>query len=135
MDKKKNERLTKREQQIMDIIYQQGEATAAELQTALPDPPTNSAVRSMIRGLLKKGVLKHRQEGFKYIYFPAVTRDKAKRSAMKDLLTTFFDGSAKLAFVELLDLSKGEMDKNDWKRLSSLIEKVNEENEEEEDDN
>ena len=111
MAKTKDQNLTKREQQVMDIIYKLGHATATELQEALPDPPTNSAVRSMIRGLINKNVLSKKQDGFKYIYYPTVEASEAKKTALSDVLKTFFNGSAKSAFVELLDLSKSEMDK------------------------
>ncbi len=115
MNKTKEQRLTKREQQVMDIVFEKGEMTASDIQNALPDPPSNSAVRSMIRGLMNKDVLKKRQEGFKYFYSPAQNKDEAKKTALKDVLKTFFGGSAQTAFVELLDMSKSEMEKDDWK--------------------
>ena len=105
----------------MDIVFEHGELTASEIQKSLPDPPSNSAVRSMIRGLVNKQVLNNRQDGFKYYYSPAVAKDEAKKSALKDVLKTFFGGSAQTAFVELLDMSKSDMKTDDWDRLSEMI--------------
>ena len=86
--------LSRRERQIIDILYSQGRATAAEVQAALPEPPSYSAVRAMLRILEEKGHVRHEQDGPRYVYLPTVGRDNAKKSAMRHMLQTFFDGSA-----------------------------------------
>ena len=113
--------LSRRERQIVDILYANGRATAAEVQAALPDPPSYSAVRAMLRILEDKGHVRHEQDGPRYVYVPTVARDNAKRSALRHVLQTFFDGSAEQAISALLDdgaakLSDGELD-----RLAKLI--------------
>src|SRR5215207_3350329 len=89
--------LSRRERQIMEIIYQQGQATAAEVLGRLPDPPGYSAVRAMLRLLEEKGYLRHDQQGPRYVYLPTLAREKARRSALKQMLQTFFDGSTEAA--------------------------------------
>src|SRR5687768_6458536 len=86
--------LSRRERQIVDILYSNGRATAAEVQAALPDPPSYSAVRAMLRILEEKGHVRHEQDGPRYVYVPTLARDNAKRSALQHVLKTFFDGSA-----------------------------------------
>mgnify|MGYP003702724973 CR=1 FL=1 len=83
--------LSRRERQILDIVYAKGEATAADIQAAMDDPPSDSAVRSALRILEAKGHLKHRQEGPRYVYVPTVTRASARKSALRHLVQTFFD--------------------------------------------
>src|ERR671917_2306808 len=95
--------LSRRERQIIDILYEQGRATAAEVQAALPEPPSYSAVRAMLRILEDKGHVRHEQDGPRYVYLPTVARDNAKRSALRHMLQTFFDGSAEHAISALLD--------------------------------
>ena len=95
--------LSRRERQIIDILYAQGRATAAEVQALLPDPPSYSAVRAMLRILEEKGHVRHEQDGPRYIYLPTVGRDNAKRSALHHMLKTFFDGSAEQAISALLE--------------------------------
>jgi predicted transcriptional regulator len=119
--------LSKRERQVMDILYQHGAMPASAIQEAMPDAPTNSAVRSVLRLLTEKGHVTREQDGFRYLYAPAVTRGQASRSALKGLLKTFFDGSPRKAFVELLDLSKTDMAEEDWAQLSDLIEQARKE--------
>jgi predicted transcriptional regulator len=112
--------LSRRERQIMDILYTRKRATAAEVQGALPDPPSYSAVRAMLRILEDKGHVRHELEGPRYMYVPTVARESAKRSALQHMLRTFFDGSAEKAISALLDdtskLSGAELD-----RLARLI--------------
>src|SRR3954466_11091420 len=86
--------LSRRERQIMEVIYRRGQATAAEVMEEMPDPPSYSAVRAMLRVLEEKGHLRHDQQGPRYVFLPTVPRDKARRSALKQLVRTFFDGSA-----------------------------------------
>ncbi len=98
--------LTRRERQIMDIVYRRGRATAAEVLAELPDPPSYSAVRALLRILEEKGYLRHQQEGPRYVFLPTLARDKARRSALKQMVQTFFDGSAEQAVAALLDMSQ-----------------------------
>ena len=113
--------LSRRERQIMDIIYQHGQATAAEVLANLPDPPSYSAVRAMLKILEDKGHLRHKQQGPRYVFLPKVSREKAKRSAVKHLLQTFFDGSAESAVATLLDVSRSDLSNADLDRLNSII--------------
>lgn len=105
----------------MDLLYQRGRATAAEVQAELPDPPGYSAVRAMLRVLEDKGHVRHQQDGPRYVYVPKVARDRAKRTALRHVVRTFFDGSTEQLVAALLDdgstqLSEGELD-----RLADLI--------------
>jgi BlaI family transcriptional regulator, penicillinase repressor len=113
--------LSRRERQIVDILYAQGRATAAEVQTALPDPPSYSAVRAMLRILEEKGHVRHEQDGPRYVYVPIVARDNAKRSALRHMLRTFFDGSAEQAISALLDDSSARLSEAELDRLARLI--------------
>src|SRR5262245_62376574 len=97
--------LSRRERQIMDVLYRKGSATAAEVLENLPDPPSYSAVRALLRILEQKGHIKHEEREGKYVFSPTVHRDKAKRSAVRHLLQTFFDGSSEQAVAALLDAS------------------------------
>jgi predicted transcriptional regulator len=113
--------LSRRERQIIDILYAQGRATAAEVQASLPDPPSYSAVRAMLRILEEKGHVRHEQDGPRYVYVPTVARDNAKRSAMRHMLQTFFDGSAEQAISALLDDSSARLSDAELDRLARLI--------------
>jgi len=108
----------------MDVLYQRGRATALEVQESLPDPPSYSAVRAMLRILEEKGHIRHEQDGARYVFLPTMTRDKAKRSALRHLLQTFFDGSAEQAVATLLDVSSSKLSDADLDRLAELIEKA-----------
>ncbi len=114
--------LSRRERQIIDILYTQGRATAAEVQSLLPDPPSYSAVRAMLRILEEKGHVHHEQDGPRYVYLPTVARDNAKRSAMRHVLQTFFDGSTAQAISALLDDSSAKLSDAELDRLARLIE-------------
>lgn len=114
--------LSRRERQIIDILYTRGRSTAAEVQATLPDPPSYSAVRAMLRILEDKGHIRHEQEGPRYVYLPTVARDSAKRSAMRHLLRTFFNGSAEQAISALLDDSSAKLSDTELDRLARLIE-------------
>lgn len=116
--------LSRRERQIIDILYAQGRATAAEVQAALPDPPSYSAVRALLRILEDKGHIRHDQDGPRYVYLPTVARDSAKRSAMRHMLRTFFDGSAEQAISALLDDSSTRLSDAELDRLARLIEQA-----------
>jgi predicted transcriptional regulator len=119
--------LSRRERQIMDILYQHGSATAAEVLERLPDPPSYSAVRAMLRVLEEKGHVRHEQDGPRYLYKPTVTRDRARRSALRHLVKTFFDGSAEETVAALLDMSDRKLSTTELDRLSKLIEQAREE--------
>ena len=101
--------LSRRERQIMDVMYSRGTATVQEVVQAIPDPPSYSAVRAMLRVLEEKGHVRHREEGPRYIYLPTVPRDEASRSALRQLVRTFFDGSAEQAAAALLDMSGSDL--------------------------
>ncbi|MGH8638235.1 MAG: BlaI/MecI/CopY family transcriptional regulator [Burkholderiales bacterium] len=113
--------LSRRERQIVDILYSQGRATAAEVQGALPDPPSYSAVRAMLRILEDKGHVRHEQDGPRYVYLPTVARDRAKRTALRHVLQTFFDGSAEQAISALLDESDTRLSDRELDRLAQLL--------------
>lgn len=113
--------LSRRERQIMDVIYRHGRVTAAEVLAELPEPPSYSAVRAMLRLLEEKGHVRHEQDGPRYVYVPVVTRDKARRSAMRHLVRTFFDGSTEDAVAALLQNDSAGMSDDELERLSKLI--------------
>ncbi|HJQ70761.1 MAG TPA: BlaI/MecI/CopY family transcriptional regulator [Blastocatellia bacterium] len=127
MTKQTHSNLSRRERQIMDIIYKRAQATAAEVMENLPDPPSYSAVRAMLRLLEEKGYLKHEQDGLRYVYLPTVSREKARQSALKQMLQTFFDDSTEDAVATLLDISKSKLSKADLDRLSKLIDEARKE--------
>ena len=116
--------LSRRERQIMDILYQRGKASASEVREAMADAPSYSAVRAMLRILEEKGHPKHQEEGLKYVYAPTVGRDKAKRSAVKHLLDTFFNGSPEQIMAALLDVSSTRLTREELDRMSAMIEKA-----------
>jgi BlaI family transcriptional regulator, penicillinase repressor len=113
--------LSRRERQILDILYQRGRATAADVQTALPEPPSYSAVRALLRILEDKGHVHHEQDGPRYVYVPTIARDNAKRSALRHMLQTFFDGSTEQAISALLDDSSTKLSATELDRLARLI--------------
>lgn len=127
MPKSSNDPLTRRERQIMDVVYRTGRATAAEVQEALPDPPSYSAVRAMLRILEEKGHLKHEQDGPRYVFMPTVPRDKARKSALRQLVTTFFEGSTAQAVAALLGEPDAKLSDEELDRLSRLIEQTRKE--------
>jgi len=118
--------LGRRERQIMDVVFRLGRATAAEVLAGLPDPPSYSAVRGMLRLLEDKGYLRHEQDGPRYVYLPTTARDEARRSALAHLLRTFFDGSRENAVAALLDLEDEPIDDGEYARLKTLLENARE---------
>ena len=116
--------LSRRERQIMDVVYRLGRATAGEVLDGLPDPPSYSAVRAMLRTLEDKGHLRHDLDGTRYVYLPTLSRAKARRSAIEGLVRTFFDGSPEQAMAALLDVSRDELSDDDLDRLAALIEQA-----------
>jgi len=121
MSRPKDPGLSRRERQIMDVIYRRGQATAAEVLDELPDPPGYSAVRAMLRVLEEKGHLRHEQQGPRYVFLPTVPREKARRSALKQLVRTFFDGSTEQTVAALLDMAASHLSDEELDRLSQLI--------------
>jgi predicted transcriptional regulator len=118
------EGLSRRERQIMDILYQRGKASASEVREAMPDAPSYSAVRAMLRVLEEKGHARHVEEGLKYVYVPVVAREKAKKSAVKHVLDTFFAGSPEQIVAALLDVSAEKLTGEELDRMADLIEKA-----------
>lgn len=116
--------LGRRERQIMDAVYQVGEGSVAEVLVRLPDPPSYSAVRTMIRHLESKGYLRHRRSGTRYVYRPTQSHESASRSAIGHLLETFFGGSASDAVAALLDATSDRLSDADYRRMQDLIEQA-----------
>jgi len=119
--------LSRRERQIMDIIYEMKEATALQVLEKLSSPPSYSAVRALLRVLENKGHLAHRQDGPRYVYKPLFPKAKASRSALRHLLKTFFDNSTEDAVAALLDISEDDLAEEDYARLMELIRKAQKE--------
>ena len=115
--------LSRRERQIMDILFREGQGTASEVQTAMADAPSYSAVRAMLRILEDKGHVRHEQDGPRYIYKPVIARERAKRSAMRHLLHTFFEGSHEQAVAALLDEASTSLSEQELDRLAQVIER------------
>lgn len=116
--------LSRRERQIMDVIYRLGRATAQEVRDHLPSPPSYSAVRALLRILEDKGHLNHDRDGPRYVYVPTVPREKASATALRQLVRTFFDGSPGAAAAALLDLSASDLSDAELARLEALIERA-----------
>ncbi|UCC74052.1 MAG: BlaI/MecI/CopY family transcriptional regulator [Gemmatimonadota bacterium] len=114
--------LSRRERQIMDILYRRGRATVAEVLEELLDPPSYSAVRALLRVLEAKGHAEHEEEGPRYVYKPTVPRAEARESAMRRLVRTFFDGSTEEAVAAFLDMSAADLSDEELERLAELIE-------------
>lgn len=114
--------LSRRERQIMDILYELGEAPAEDVRSRLPDPPSYSAARAMLRKLEDKGVIRHREEHLRYVYAPTGSREEARESAVTRLVRVFFDGSAARAVNALVDMSAQELTDEELDRLSRTIE-------------
>jgi predicted transcriptional regulator len=122
MPAKPETHLSRRERQIMDIIYAGGPASVSQVRRAMADPPSYSAVRALMRILEHKGHLRHKAEGKKYIYLPTRSRRSASRSAARRLLRTFFDGSTEQALAALLDVSPTGPTPEELDRLARIIE-------------
>ena len=124
MARPNHDALSRRERQIMDVVYRRGQATAAEVLEALPDPPSYSAVRALLRVLEDKGHLRHEQDGPRYVFLPTVGRDKARRFALRRLVQTFFEGSTAQAVAALLGEPGANLSDDDLDRLSRLIDQA-----------
>jgi BlaI family penicillinase repressor len=116
--------LSRRERQIMDILYRAGRATAADVRAGLHEAPSDSAVRTLLRILEEKGHVRHEVDGLRFVYLPTVARDKAKRSALKHVLDTFFDGSASQVVAALVDLAPDDLDEEDVARLQRIVDRA-----------
>src|SRR5450755_2661346 len=122
MRKDGHRKLSRRERQIMDILYQRGRASGAEIHQALPDAPTYSAVRAKLRVLEEKGHVRHEEEALRYVYLPTVARDTARRSALRHMVSTFFEGSVEDAMAARLELSAARLKDEDLDRIAQLVE-------------
>ncbi len=116
--------LSRRERQIMEIVYRRGRATAAEIHADLPDPPSYSTVRTLLGVMEEKGHLRHQSDGPRYVYFPCLPAEKAKRSALENLVRTFFENSAAKAVAALIDMSPAGLSREELDRLARLIEQA-----------
>jgi predicted transcriptional regulator len=116
--------LSRRERQIMDVLYKHGRATAAEVLAGLPNAPSYSAVRATLRILEEKGQVRHEQDGPRYVFVPTMRRDTAKKSALRHLMDTFFDGSASNVMAALMELSPRDLDEAELERLRRLIDEA-----------
>jgi predicted transcriptional regulator len=119
--------VSRRARQILDALYKAGRATVADVQQAMPNAPGYSAVRTLLRILEEKGHVRHEQDGTRYVYMPTVTREKAKRSALRHLLNTFFEGSTSQAIAALLDEDSRALSPQDVDRLTAAIERARKE--------
>ena len=122
MRKDGHRNLSRRERQIMDILYQQGRASGAEILAALPEAPSYSAVRAKLRVLEEKGHVRHEEEALRYMYVPVMAREAARKSALRHMVTTFFAGSVEDTVAALLDLSAAKLEAGDLERISRMIE-------------
>jgi predicted transcriptional regulator len=121
---KPKEPLSRREREIMDILYRDGALTASEVVECLPDHPSNSTVRTILRILEEKGHVKHERQGMRYLYKPTVTREKARRSALHHLVSTFFDGSPEAVVSTMLDERSLKLSDEQLDSLAQLIERA-----------
>jgi len=119
--------LSRRERQIMDVLYRRARATVAEVHQALPDRPSYSAVRALLRILEQKGHVRHEIDELRYVYLPTVARERARRSAVRHLVETFFDGSTEQAVAALIDSASTHLSAEEIDRLSGLIAKAKKE--------
>ena len=123
MRKSKPQALARRERQIMDVLYKLERASVGQVLATLPDRPNYSTVRAQLRVLEEKGHVRHEEHGLRYIYFPAVPRDVARRSALRHLVETFFDGSVKNVVAALLGGEVTRISRKELDRLARLITK------------
>jgi len=119
--------LSRREREMMDVIFRMERATAGEVMDAMADPPSYSAVRATLRVLEQKGLLRHEDDGTRYVYRPTLNREKARQSALDHVLTTFFDGSVGNVVTALLQRSNGDISPDDLDRIAGLIDQARKE--------
>ncbi len=113
--------LTRRERQIIDVLYRRGRATAADVMAELPGQPNYSTVRTQLRVLEQKGHVRHEEEGLRYVYVPAVPRRAARKSALRHLVETFFDGSAEPVVAALLGGEGARVSREELDRIAELV--------------
>ena len=116
--------LSRRERQILEILYKRGKASATEVLNAMEDAPSNSAVRTLLRVLEEKGHVKRKAEGLKYVYSPTVGQEKAKKTVIKHLLDTYFNGSPEQIVAALLDVRSTGLTREELDRMTEIIEKA-----------
>jgi BlaI family transcriptional regulator, penicillinase repressor len=116
--------LSRRERQIMDVLFARGKATAAEIMDAIPDAPGNSAMRTLLRVLEEKGHVTHEEVGRVYYYSPTVAIDTARRSALRHMVDTFFEGSMENVVAAMLKLRRNKLDPEEAERIASMIEEA-----------
>ena len=116
--------LTRRESQIMEILHRRHKATVEEIRSELPDAPTPSSVRKLLEIMIERGLLGREYDGPRFIYFPKAKPEEASRSALQNLVRTFFDNSAASAMVALLDVTETPLSDADYKRLKALLKRV-----------
>ncbi len=124
MKKTEYNELSKRERQIMDILHQQKEASVAEVLKDIANPPSYSSIRALMNIMEKKGYIKYRKVGLRYVYSPVITSQRAVKGEVKRLLKTYFDNSMEKAVAALIDVNKSNLDEKDFNRLHDLIEKA-----------
>jgi BlaI family transcriptional regulator, penicillinase repressor len=124
LTKHDHHKLSRRERQIMDVLYQRQRASAAEIRESLPNAPSYSAVRALLRILEAKGHIRHEEKDLRYVYFPTVPRGRVRRKALRHVVDTFFDGSAAQAVAALLDPSTARLSDDELNRISELIERA-----------
>jgi predicted transcriptional regulator len=119
--------LSRRERQIMDVVYERERATAAEILAALPDPPSYSAIRATLRILEEKGHLRHEEENQRYVFLPVVTKKRASLPALRHLIDTFFEGRPERVVATLLDSTAGKLSAEELDRMAQMIERAKQE--------
>jgi predicted transcriptional regulator len=124
MDATPHLQLSRRERQIMDVIYARGSATVSDVQADLPDPPGYSAVRAMLGKLERKGYLEHEEDGPRYVYVPTVAREEVQETALQRMMRTFFDGSPARTVAAILDLSAAELSDSEIDEMAHLVEQA-----------
>jgi len=127
MSKALHTALSRRERQIMDILFRRGRATAAEVMEELPGEPSYSTVRTQLRVLEEKGHVRHEEDGLRYVYVPVVARHTARKSALRHLVETFFDGSAEKAVAALLGGEGSRLSEDELNRIADLVAKTRKE--------
>ncbi|MEZ5292969.1 MAG: BlaI/MecI/CopY family transcriptional regulator [Vicinamibacterales bacterium] len=121
MAKPPHHALSRREREVMDVLYRRGRATAAEVMAELSGAPTSSTVRTQLRILEAKGAVRHEEEGLRYVYMPAVARQTARRSAVRHVVETFFDGSAERLVAALLGGEAARLSDDELERITEIV--------------
>lgn len=122
-----NTTLTRREREIMDIVYRLGRATAQDVLDNLAEPPSYSSVRALLRLLEERGHVRHLQEGTRYVYLPAVSKRDARKKALQHVVATFFGGSVEEAMLALVDTSRSKLSSAELDRLAAIVEQARKE--------